>query len=50
MNEAFTEAAPHQVTNVGSVPAVLAITQLYPAKFELKDLRIDQDAPKCHHS
>ena len=47
VNEAFTEAAPHQVTNVGTVPAVLKITQMFPAEYELKDLRIDQPAPSC---
>lgn len=47
VGDTFTEAEPHQVTNVGDVPAVLRITQLFPATVELKDLRIDEAAPSC---
>jgi len=47
VGDTFTEADPHQVTNVGGVPAVLRITQLFPASVELSGLRIDQPAPTC---
>lgn len=48
VGEAFTEAAPHQVSNPGAEPAVLKITQLYPASYtDLSKLRDDKPAPKC---
>lgn len=47
VGDTFTEADPHQVTNVGTTPAVLRITQLFPASVALTDLRIDQAAPNC---
>jgi quercetin dioxygenase-like cupin family protein len=47
VDDSFTEAEPHQVTNVGETAAVLRITQLYPASLELGDLRIDEAAPTC---
>lgn len=47
VGDSFTEAEPHQVTNVGETPAVLRITQLFPASVALSDLRIDQAAPTC---
>jgi len=50
--EAFTEVAPHYVSNVytiatqdGAVPAVLEITQIYPKGETV--LRQDQPAPRC---
>ncbi|MCW2803803.1 MAG: hypothetical protein QOF52_845 [Propionibacteriaceae bacterium] len=46
--DAFTEVAPHFVRNVGKVPAVLRITQLYPASItDLSELREDRPAPTC---
>ena len=47
VDDSFTEAEPHQVTNVGKTAAVLRITQLFPASLELSDLRIDEAAPTC---
>ena len=47
VGDTFTEAEPHQVTNVGTTPAVLRITQLFPASVALTELRIDQAAPDC---
>ena len=50
--QAFTEVGTHFVRNAhtdpaapGAVPAVLAITQLYPSSAEAR--RIEQDPPDC---
>jgi hypothetical protein len=47
VGDSFTEAEPHQVTNVGDAPAVLRITQLFPASVAVTDLRIEESAPTC---
>ena len=49
VGDSFTEADPHQVSNAGTTPAVLRITQLFPASVKPTALRIDQPAPTCHH-
>ena len=46
-DEAFTESSLHKVTNIGKVPAVLEITQFYPAGIAVPDLRLDRPAPRC---
>jgi quercetin dioxygenase-like cupin family protein len=52
--DSFTEVGPHFVRNsyrnasaVGATPAVLEITQIYPA--DAPSRRIDQQAPVCPH-
>jgi hypothetical protein len=52
--ESFTEVEPHYVSNYytdsrqsGAVPAVLEITQIYPADAPAR--RIDADPPRCRH-
>lgn len=51
--QSFTEVAPHYVSNLyrsqtrGAVPAVLSITQIYPADLAPTDLREDRPAPRC---
>jgi quercetin dioxygenase-like cupin family protein len=44
--QSFTEVGPHYVSNSGSIPAVLSITQIVPAS-ELDARRIDLPAPRC---
>jgi quercetin dioxygenase-like cupin family protein len=51
--QSFTEVAPHYVRNLyrsqtsDAVPAVLSITQIYPATYEPSELREDLPAPHC---
>jgi quercetin dioxygenase-like cupin family protein len=51
--QAFTEVKPHYVSNLytkagpDAVPAVLSITQIYPADFPPPP-RTEQNPPKCH--
>jgi quercetin dioxygenase-like cupin family protein len=46
--DSFTEVAPHDVKNVGSVPAVLSITQIFPIGATARE---PADPPRCppHH-
>lgn len=54
--QTFTEVAPHYVSNLyrsqspGAVPAVLSITQIYPADLDVSALREDRPAPHCRKS
>jgi quercetin dioxygenase-like cupin family protein len=51
--QSFTEVKPHYVSNLyrsqtpGAVPAVLSITQIYPADIPTPELREDLPAPHC---
>ncbi|WP_375426014.1 hypothetical protein [uncultured Friedmanniella sp.] len=51
--QSFTEVAPHYVSNLyrtpttGAVPAVLSITQIYPADLPATGLREEVPAPHC---
>lgn len=55
VGQAFTEVAPHFVRNFytdpaqpGAVPAVLSITQIYPAS-RTTPPRDEHNPPNCHH-
>lgn len=54
--QTFTEVAPHWVSNLylhntpSAEPAVLSITQIYPADLEPTELREDRPAPHCSGS
>jgi hypothetical protein len=47
VGDTFTEAEPHQVTDLGATAAVLRTTQFFPASVASTDLRIDQAASDC---
>ncbi|MDT0166412.1 hypothetical protein Q9R32_12685 [Actinotalea sp. AC32] len=44
--DAFTEVGPHNVTNPGTEPAILAITRIYPTD-RTAEPRIDLPEPAC---
>jgi quercetin dioxygenase-like cupin family protein len=44
-SQSFTEAEPHNVSNLGTVPAVLSITRIYPTSATVS--RLDAPAPVC---
>ena len=52
VGDSFTEVAPHRISNryreadqPGAAPAVLSITQLFPAGTEMP--RVEEPAPRC---
>jgi quercetin dioxygenase-like cupin family protein len=46
VGDTFTEVGPHFVSNPGTTPAVLSITQIVPAD-QINARRIDLPAPSC---